>query len=331
MVRKYKHKVTLFAAGFPGASEHETIDDVNVVRGGGRYSVYGKAKQYYLRNDDNFDLVIDEINVKPFLTPGFVKKKPVVGLMHQMPRSALMYELPFPISYFTYYFLVRRWLKKYTAVPMMTVSPSQERLFRDFGFERIFVVPEGLSVSPLERPPEKQSVPTVAFMGRLRGYKLPDHAVRAFSFIKRRIPDTKMFVIGDGPMRKKLDRMAVKDVTFLGKVDHQTKLDVVKKAHLLLVPSVEEGWGLVVTEANAMGTPVVAYDVPGLRDSVRHGETGMLSRSNTPEALAEAAIGLLQDRNELARLGAAALQYSRSFSWDKSASAVNDVIMGVAA
>jgi glycosyltransferase involved in cell wall biosynthesis len=84
-------------------------------------------------------------------------------------------------------------------------------------------------------------------------------------------------------------------------------------------PSLKEGFGLTVVEANALGTPVVASDAPGLRDSVRHGETGLLAPAGDVDAFA-AHIGALLGDDALAhRLGAAALTWSRRFDWDAAA------------
>jgi glycosyltransferase involved in cell wall biosynthesis len=325
------HNVTLFAAEFPGSSGSERIDRVEVRRSGSKYGVYGRAKEFCVTNEKSFDVIIDEMNVRPFLTPQFVRGRPVVGLIHQVPRKALLYELPFPVNYIVYHYLVRKWLSNYRDVPTMTVSASQQQLLREFGIRRTYVVPEGLSVAPLASLPLKESTPTVVFMGRLKKYKLADHAVKAFSLVKERIPEAKMYVIGDGYMRKKLERIAHIDVTFLGRVSDQAKYHAVRKAHLLLVPSVEEGWGLVVTEANAMGTPAVAYNVAGLRDSVKDGFTGVVTKENTPQSMASAAINLLQDKEKLQSLSANALRYAKTFSWDKSAHAIEEIIRTVAA
>jgi glycosyltransferase involved in cell wall biosynthesis len=326
---KRGYDITLFTARFPGGSLQENIDGINVVRDSGRYSVYNKAKKYYQYNKESFDLVIDEINVKPFLTPKFVKGKPILALVHQVPRKGLFYELPFPINYITYHYLVKRWFSNYRHVPTITVSESQREILRTFGFQKIFVVPNGLGVVPLDQVPIKNPYPTVAFIGRLKRYKLPDHAVKAFSIIKEKMPDAKMFVIGDGYVRTRLENMNVKDVTFFGKVDDQTKYDLLSKTHILLVPSVEEGWGLVVIEANAMGTPSIAYNVAGLRDSVRHEHTGILVDSNSPEELAKAAIILLNDKEKLARLSRNALEFAKGFSWDNTAQALDQIIRTV--
>lgn len=323
---KKGYNITLFAARYPRGLGQEKIDGINIVRNGGRYSVYAKAKEYYKKHKANFDIIIDEMNTKPFLTPTFVREKPILGLIHQVPRKGLYYELPFPINYITYHYLVKRWLNNYRNTQTITVSESQREILKSFGFQKISVVPEGLSVTPLERVPSKNQYPTIAFIGRLKGYKLPDHAIKAFSLIKKEFVDAKMLVIGDGYMRSRLEKMEASDVTFYGRVDEETKKELLSRAHLVLVPSVEEGWGLVVTEANAMGTPVVAYNVAGLRDSVKNELTGILVTDNSPEGLAEAATVLLRDKERLAELCHEALKFSKGFDWDNTAEAFDKII-----
>ena len=98
---------------------------------------------------------------------------------------------------------------------------------------------------------------------------------------------------------------------------------------MLLVPAVREGWGLVVTEANAMGTPAVAYNVPGLRDSVVNGVTGVLVSNNTPNDLAECAIALLRDQVLLEKYSNNALENSRQYNWDITANSFELKIIDV--
>ena len=124
---------------------------------------------------------------------------------------------------------------------------------------------------------QKEFEPTIVFLGRLKRHKLPDHALRAFALIKNELPHAKMWVIGDGDMHEELKKMNIKDVVFYGHINDELKYELLRKAHLLLVPSVREGWGLVVTEANAMGTPAIAYDNPGLRDSIVDEKNGHLN------------------------------------------------------
>jgi len=107
-------------------------------------------------------------------------------------------------------------------------------------------------------------------------------------------------------------------VRFLGRVSASRKHQEMADAHMILLASVREGWGLVVTEANAYSTPAVAYDVPGLRDSVVHEETGLLV-SRSPRALADGMSRLWSDRELYRRLSAAARIWSETFSFDDMA------------
>jgi glycosyltransferase involved in cell wall biosynthesis len=94
------------------------------------------------------------------------------------------------------------------------------------------------------------------------------------------------------------------------------------RAHCLLVPSVREGWGLVVIEANSVGTPAVAYDVPGLRDSVQDGVTGLLAPDGEPDELARRAIAMVEDPVLQQDMSRKALDWAEGFSWDATASSL---------
>ncbi|MGH9912854.1 MAG: glycosyltransferase family 4 protein [Nitrososphaeraceae archaeon] len=331
LIKKYRHDITLFTSKFNGASRHEYIDGVHVIREGGRYTVYEKAKAYYKGNRDSYELIIDEINVKPFLTPKYVKKeKPILALIHQISPEQFIYELPFPLSILGRYYLERKWLSYYKDIPTVTVSRSTMAELEKIGIQNIFLVPEGLGISPLTALAVKETVPTIVFIGRLKKHKLPHHAIQAFMLIKNEIPAAKLWVIGDGYMRKQLEGLGAKDTKFYGHIDNTQKYEFLRRAHLVLMPGIREGWGLVVTEANAMGTPVVAYDIPGLRDSVRDGSSGILVKENTPIGLASSAISLLRNAALLDKLSLKALAFSRQFSWERSADIFNQIIDKVA-
>ena len=313
------HKITLFTSAFAGSRKSEMIDGVEIVRSGGRYCVYSKARQYYKKHSGEFDVVIDEINTRPFMTPKFVKDgTPIIALIHQLAREFWFYETPFPLSWIGYHWLEDRWLKNYTDIPTITVSQSTKQDLLDLGFRDITIITEGLNIKPLTSIPEKEDNTTLTFIGRMRRAKRPDHAIEAFIHIKKRIPDAKLWMIGDGAMRKKLEDKKIDGVTFFGHVDGEKKYELLSRAHAILVPGVREGWGLVVTEANAMGTPAVGYDVHGLRDSIRDGETGLLCEPD-PEAMAEKGVELLHDNILRERLSRKALEWAWEFDWDISA------------
>ena len=267
---KEGHHVTLFCAAVEGRPETEEMNGVRLIRRGSRYSVYREARQYYCREGrGNYDIVIDEINTRPFLTPKWVDDVPVIALAHQVCRELWFYQTPWPVALVGRYVLEPHWLRHYRDVPTMTVSESSRISLEEHGLRHIMVVPEGYDQSYTCHNVARESVPTIVFLGRLEPHKRPDHAVRAFQLLRARIPEAKMWVIGSGSMEAALQRIAPEGVEFMGRLPDREKMERLAKADVVVVTSVREGWGLVVTEAARVGTPTIAYDVPGLRDSVK--------------------------------------------------------------
>ena len=285
------HSVTLFCAAVRGRPEVEDVDGVRVVRRGGRFGVYRAARRFFEQAGGAFDLVVDEVNTRPFFCSRFARGVPVVALVHQVCREVWDCELPWPLSWLGRHVLEPRWLAAYRDVPVVTVSESSRSALEAYGLRHVTVVPEG-QLSALGQahgaPAVREAVPTVVFVGRLARSKRPEHALRAFEIYRRLVPEAQMWVIGTGPEESRLRRLAPSGVTFLGRVSEEEKVDRLARADVLVATSVREGWGLVVSEAAAVGTPTVAYDVPGLRDSV--GASGGVLTPADPAALADALV-----------------------------------------
>lgn len=322
------HSVTLFAASFPSAAPEETVDGVHIVRRGRQFSVHFHAWRYYTRlAHDSVDLVVDEINTIPFFTPLYAREKRVV-YFHQLARQVWLYESRFPLSVLGYW-LEPLYLRPYRDTPAVVVSESTRRDLLALGFRRVTVVHDGVDAVPLAGvPPEsaKAARPTVAYVGRLVPSKRVADILEAVHRVHAKLPDVQLWLMGEGPRRytrllqERVARGGLGDnVRFWGRVSHEQKLDLLKQAHVLAMASVREGWGLVVIEANAMGTPAVVYNVPGLCDSVCHDETGLVCAANTPDALAGQLERILTDARLRDRLARAALERSRTFTWDKNA------------
>lgn len=320
---------TLFTSRYPDCQNFEIIDDTKIIRNGGKYTVYEKARHYFLANSEKYDLIVDSINTKPFLTPKYVAKKHIIALFYQLAKEFWFYETRFPVNLIGYYFLENRWLSHYRNIPTVTISNSSRCDLVKAGFKKIFNIRVGLSVKPISYLAQKESAPTFIFIGRLKKAKRPDHALKAFSIIKEDIPEARMWVVGDGYMKKNLENLDLKDVVFYGRVSNEMKYNLLQKAHLSLVPGVREGWGLVVTESNSMGTPAVAYNVPGLRDSIIDGQTGILTRESSPQSLAQSAIFLLKNGHLLNQISNNALNFSRSFNWNSTADEFDRIIKDV--
>lgn len=314
------HKVTLFTAAFPNGECEEMVDGVKIIRNGGKYSVYQMARNYYKKHaKGNYDIIIDEINTRPFLTPKFANNsEKIFAFIPQLAREFWFYEMPFPVNWVGHYWLEPRWLKNYINIPTITISESTKQDLLKIGFKHVEIVPVGLNTKPLSCVPEKEDLPTLIFVGRMGHAKCPDHILEAFTYIKREIPSVRLWMVGDGAMKKKLEALKMVDVTFFGYVENTKKHNLMSRAHAILVPGLREGWGLVATEANAKGTPAVGYNIHGLRDSIRNNDTGLLCEP-TPKAMSEKAIKLLRDATLRKRLSENALSWSGKFDWNKSA------------
>ncbi|MEM4275065.1 MAG: glycosyltransferase family 4 protein [Candidatus Nitrosocaldaceae archaeon] len=320
------YNITLFTSLFDGVSE-EVIDDINIVRRGSKLSVYKEAARYYKENKERFDLVIDEINTKPFLTPKYVNS-PKVALIHQLAREYWFYEVRFPINVLGYYILENLWLKNYLNIPTIVPSQSTKDDLVRLGFKDIRVVKQGLSIEPLANIPAKDDRPTLLFTARLKRVKRPLDAIKAFKLVKEKIKDAQLWIVGDGYMFDEIKRYEDDSIKVYGKVSHEMKIRLMSRAHILLAPFVREGWGLVVTEANALGTIAVSYDIPGLRDSIIDGITGKLVRSGDINGLVDVSIELLKDENRRREYAMNALEYAKQFNWNRTAKEFIDVLEG---
>ena len=265
---------------------------MQIQRRGGRLGVYRAARRWWSEQPRGaYDVVVDEINTRPFLTPRWVRETPIVALIHQLAREIWSYETPFPLSAFGRYVLEPWWLRGYRDVPALTVSESSaDSLTRYHGWRHVSVVPEGSARHPVP-PVAKEADPTVVFLGRLVPMKRPEDALAAFARVSERFPNVRLWIIGEGPLRSKLERAAPTGVTFFGRVPRAELLERLARAHVLIATSVREGWGLNVSEAAACGTPSIAYAVPGLVDSAQ--ASGGALVEPTPAALGDALGDLL--------------------------------------
>jgi glycosyltransferase involved in cell wall biosynthesis len=325
------HTVEWFSASFPGAAAEENLDGIRLVRAGRQWTVHWRAFQRYRgRLRGRFDVVIDEVNTMPFFTP-FWAGIPTYMLIFQLAREVWWYESPFPLS--AVGFAVEPiYLLGYRHTPVFTISRSTEQDLRNLGFKGpITLIPIGIEeVAPASH--QKADTSTFLYVGRLAPSKRIGHMVRALAYFRKATGTGTLWLVGSGSARYQLSltklarRLNVEDkVVFLGRVSSQEKFRLMAEAHALLMTSVREGWGLVVTEANACGTPAVVYDVPGLRDSVCNGRTGLVVVPR-PDRLAEAMIRINADPELYATLSDEGRRWSTTFSFDKAASLVSKAL-----
>lgn len=328
------HSVTLFTSNDGKQEPNGEINDIRVIRRGGFYGVYALAPLYYLfKFRGEFDAIIDCENGIPFFTP-FYAKENVYCLLHHIHQEVFRTSLVWPLS------TLARFLEKdlmplaYRHCTFVTVSESSKKDMRRLNItdKSIEVIYPGVDISQL-RPGQKAAVPTVAYVGRLRGYKSVDLLIRAFAHVLAEVPNARLVIAGDGDDMRRLKRETIhlklqKHVSFLGKVSEEKKAEILREAWVCVNPSQMEGWGITVIEANACGTPVVASNVPGLRDSVRDGETGLLVPYGNILRLAANIIHVLKDETFRTILSRYAIAWAQNFEWKRSSEKFIEVIVG---
>jgi glycosyltransferase involved in cell wall biosynthesis len=216
------------------------------------------------------------------------------------------------------YFFFMKFLEKfllwlYKSKIVITVSNSTYDDLKKLGFKKIFIVKNGINRIHLNC--NKNSQLTLTFLGRLRKTKNPEDAIKIFLKVKNFIKEAQMNVIGTGPLEETLRKRYkdIKNLKFLGYVSEEEKFLNLCKSHFLIVPSIREGWGIVVIEANELGVPVIGYNVKGLKDSIKDGINGFLV--NNIEEAAEKIIKTWTDRNYYLKLSQQSKNYASKFDW----------------
>lgn len=327
------HRVVLVASKFKGCEHREVIDGIETIRIGNKFIFNFAAIWHYitkLRKKD-FDVVVDDVSKIPLFTPLYVKK-PLIAIIHHLHGKTLFKELPFFMALYVY--LTERLIPfLYNKTPFVAGSESTKEELIQMGVQgNIRVVPYGISHEKLFSG-NKSEKPLLVYFGRVKAYKRLDHLVKAFRYVQDQIPESKLLIAGKGDaygeLKEVAERLNLEGLSFRGEISEEEMVNLLQQAWIFITPSMKEGWSITVIEANACGTPAIAYDVPGLRDSIRHGYNGLLVKNGDVEALADAMKMVLVDQELRERLSKNALEWAKQFSWDRSAEEFENVLRGL--
>lgn len=317
------HSVTLVSAVSAGNPSRERIDGVSIRRFPGYISVH-LATPFLVSGSSAPDVVVDDLaHVVPWGSPFFGRAPGTVFFQHlhartlpgqvrpALARLLSKLERNYPIVY-------RRW-------PFVTYSEQSKRDLSSMGVEssRVTVIPPGVDLD-LFTPRQKSDVPTLIHFAGLRAYKRADHALVVLRSLSRRGMNARLIIVGTGPDLGRIAALArewgLADRTeFVGRVGHENLEFLagrVGQAWVSLNCSTAEGWGIANIEAAAAGTPTVGYDVPGVAESVKQGESGILVPDGDLTALERATRDILGSPVSWTR---ACRQWAERFSWEKAA------------
>ncbi|WP_051276936.1 glycosyltransferase family 4 protein [Marmoricola sp. URHB0036] len=313
-------EVTIFCAAHAAAPPDETVDGIRFVRRGSKLSVYPVGMASLRRGDlGDPDVVVDVQNGLPFFSR-LVTRKPVVVLVHHVHREQ------WPVVYPGLTGRVGWWIERrlapwlYRREQYVAVSRATRGELRQLGVTgpRVAVVHNGTDPA-LAVDVTKSPTPMIAVVGRLVPHKQVEHAIDAAISLRAEFPDLRLHVVGGGWWEGNLHEYAEQQgagdtVVFEGHVEEQRKHEVYEQAWVLALPSLKEGWGLVVGEAGMHETPAVAYrSAGGTRESIEDGVSGILvdSQADLTDALRE----VLRDRALRAQLSKGAREVSDTFTW----------------
>lgn len=318
------HTVTLFCGNDGRAPRREERDGIRIVRRGGFYLVYLWAALYYLiRFRGRYDIIIDCHNGVPFFTPLYARV-PVIGVVHHIHQQVFYKYLPRPMA------TLAAWLERelmprvYRRCRFIAVSASTKHDMEALGITgaSIEIVHNGVDLEHLY-PAAKAPAPLVAYLGRLKAYKSVDVLLRAFHKVHARLPEARLIIAGSGEEEPRLKQLAAelglgRAVQFQGHINETDKRHLLQRSWVLVNPSLMEGWGLTVLEANACGTPAVGANVAGLRDSIRTTHTGYLAPHGDTDAFAGHLHHLLTNHQLRTDMSRNAVQWAHEFEWGHS-------------
>jgi glycosyltransferase involved in cell wall biosynthesis len=327
------HDVTIFCATYEGAPDRETVDGVHFVRAGTKLSVYPEAVRRLRRREfGNLDVIVDVQNGIPFMSRAVAAGTPVVVLVHHVHREQ------WPVVYDRVRSRIGWWIESQVAPRLyrdctyVAVSQRTAAELAELGVDadRITVIHNGIEQAPgLDVP--RSDVPHVVVVGRLVPHKRVEHVLRAAAALRRRHPGLRVSIVGDGwwsgRLRRVAETLGVSDlVDFKGFVDEKAKHEVYGSAWVLALPSLKEGWGIVVMEAATHGVPAVAYrSAGGVTESIVDGTTGVLVDGDVTD-FASAIDAVLADPEAMNRMGSAARERTEQFTWAGTAEAFAEVL-----
>lgn len=328
------YSVTLFCGNDGNNPRNEVIDGVQMIRRGGFYVVYAWAFIYYvLRLRGKYDVIIDTENGLPFFTPLYARE-PIYCLMFHVHQDVFRKSLPKPLAIFAQILENRLMPWAYRRIKFITISESSKKEIQELGLglAGIEIIYPGIDLKTYKPSDIKTPNPLIIYIGRLQMYKSVDVFIKSAKQIFKAEPHAQIIIAGDGEERGKLEELTDKlglnkKIKFLGKISEKEKIQLYQKAWVAVNPSMKEGWGITTIEANACGTPVVASDVPGLRDSVKNPSTGFLVEYGNSQALSQKILKVIKDQELREDMEIKSVKWARNFEWNVSAERTLGIIL----
>lgn len=327
------HEVTMFTSRPKGQTFRDSMDGMDIYRCGGRFGIYLWAiAAYFLVLRRRADVILDIENAIPFFTPLY-SRKPKALLMHHLHQDQFLVEMG-PVAGRIGRFMERVLVPLlYRGSAIMAVSEStaqrKKAALYDGNKLDIKIVYNGLNHSLYVPGIEKFEKPTILYLGRIKRYKRLPLLIAMMPEVRSRVADAELIIAGDGDaladVMNQVKKSEARDaITVIGKVTEEEKVRLLQRAWVTATPSMNEGWGMTVLEANACGTPTVAFRVAGLDEAIVEGQTGLLCDDGA--SFKRALIDALSDTTLRERLSGGAIEWAARFDWNQTARQTLDIL-----
>jgi len=331
------YKVVWLAPKFDGCSDVEEKEGITYIRMGKFYNIHLLAIKFLHKYSSLFDIVIDELHGYPFFTNLYLNK-PKVTIVHEVAGEIWFKMMKFPISFFGYLF--EKFFYK-LLINHKFLAPSnstkEDLINQGIKSKNIFIIDEGSNTNRVKSLNYKKNDYQICFVGRICKMKGIADLITAFSLVQEKVPQSNLVLVGkvdklyENELYSLINKYNLKDkVKVTGFVDDLEKEDYMKQSKYLVSCSVKEGFGLIIVEANSLGTPAITYNVNGYRDIIKNNITGYLVEKGNIDALSKRIIQSLNENNAKYKgIQKNSFIESKKYNWDSVSKKFEDMIQEV--
>jgi glycosyltransferase involved in cell wall biosynthesis len=322
------HDLTIFSGGW-GNRKKDIIDGITIIRFGKNLGPHIALPVHLLKN--KYDVIIADLgHAVPWVSPILLRRKTVVSFLHLHARSLpgqTVRLLAYSITILEkLYFII------YKKAHFVTISNTSLYDLENLGIksENISVINPGVNAE-LFHPSIKTDYPSLVYFGGMRPYKRPEEPLYLLKGLRNELRDLKLTMIGEGPCRNKLERLCIElglmgNVVFTGRISDSEVAKIVASSWLNIHSSVTEGWGISIIEAASAGTPTVAFNVPGVSDSIKNGFNGITVENGNRDEFIAAALSILRSPK---KWWSSSVEIANKYSWDKTTELWEEIIQEV--
>jgi glycosyltransferase involved in cell wall biosynthesis len=332
-IAAWGHEVTLLCSSFEGGTRKDVVDGIRVIRTGKRHDFnFHVPFASRVISKQGYDILVDNINKIPFFSPLYTKI-PILTIGYHF-FGPVIYQETNPL-FASYVFLTEKlvpWI--YRKQVFSVLSDSTKSDLKGVPEKNIHVISPAISTMFVPAPGKKSDTPLIVSVGRIKKYKCVDALMHAMKNVVSRFPDARFVIAGTGDYLPQLVALSerlelTKQIDFVGFISEEKKIELLQSATVFVNPSPKEGWGITSIEANACGTPVIASNSPGLRDSVVDGETGFLVEHGSIDQLSDTIMRVIENKGLRDTLSRNSIQWAKKFSWDDAARRTLDVMTDI--